>query len=377
MNTFITITDLFGSTNITPKTEAILIYSNEIHKLLKRLTKDNIWGYRFDVIDEILRNHNLDPKRYVTMGDIYMDKKLDKILLWNREATIMSDDYLLISKRQHGSLWQPISTKSTDYVGFGYVYSSANKIKPDFSVGLIHKKYIVHPNVIINSSLVSNEFGFMSVGSSVKHLLMSKFYKNSENFKLFNSDNKYITKFKDNTLGLGDKITGHKQNISYNAQGELVIDGECVTSPSTEESVYMESCSAKDSQKWSIIKDKVVSKASDKCIDPSKLQMKKCTETESWYTEDGDQHDGCTDSHYNSWDKYKGDTIVLTEAETPWYIARQAVVPPSLTPSPFQDDRFAEDDIEHFTQDNNSYMFIIICLIAFIIYFYYFCYRKY
>lgn len=148
--------------------------------------------------------------------------------------------------------------------------------------------------------------------------------------KLSSMSGKYMTVDDDTkNIKLKSKNKSQNQLLSYSAQGELVMKNKCVTQPSgSGNPLYLSDCVGSDSQKWNIAGNAIKAEIDDKkCVtfdDSETLISKTCdnSDQQSWQTE---QSDSSTDSF--KWTDYFGKTVVLVEADDPWYLNKDVTIP--------------------------------------------------
>lgn len=185
--------------------------------------------------------------------------------------------------------------------------------------------------------------------------------KNSDNIKLINKKHKYLTKI-DNEARMKSKLYSNNQSISYNVQGELIINNECLTKK--EKNIEFSKCEKNKNQFWNIDKNKIFPVSNpDLCIfsDKENIELKKCTDDEKTIMniEDSDT-DKTTDYRLK---KYKGKTIVLVDSDNPWYLNKDTTIPMDFhnelvsTPKLYRDNAdysdFSNNEFEHFKTTNS------------------------
>lgn len=148
--------------------------------------------------------------------------------------------------------------------------------------------------------------------------------------KLSSMSGKYITVDDDTkNIKLKSKNKSSNQLLSYSAQGELVMKDKCITKPSgSRNPLYLSDCVGGDNQKWNIAGNSIKAESDDKkCVtydDSETLISQACdnSDQQSWQTE---QSDSSTDSF--KWTDYFGKTVVLVEADDPWYLNKDVTIP--------------------------------------------------
>lgn len=164
-----------------------------------------------------------------------------------------------------------------------------------------------------------------------KSIRKSKLYDNNmSDIKLSNVSGKYIT-IDDDTKNIKLKLKNNSSNqlLSYSAQGELVIKDKCITQPSgSKNTLYLSDCIGGENQKWNIEGNSIKTESDkNKCVtyDTSEILVsQECnnSDEQSWQTE---QSDSSTDSF--KWTDYFGKTVVLVEADDPWYLNKDVTIP--------------------------------------------------
>ena len=337
----ITITDLFGN-NITASSLFIIINSTNIHALMKKIAKDNdtsIWTYDHDLIDEILKQNKLSAKQYVTLGDVfYVTQYVPKqLILAHKSICKMPHVFTPIKSYGDGMIVRPVGQQG--YTSIGSYFANSN-IQPDKNrVGLLSDEILIEMDNTINANGLSlNNYNLLADDpNSVKTIRQSAFYDGNEKIKLLDSNGKYITKSLSNPSKALAKSKLHSKNqlVTYNTQGELIIDGKCLSyqnNPSSE--LFFDSCTGDKKQKWNIYEGQISPQTEyQKCVTTNhdSLSLESCdsSDDQSWTTENNDIN---TTGDY-AWNKYKGKTVVLVESDNPWYINVDNTIPMTVKPN--------------------------------------------
>lgn len=148
---------------------------------------------------------------------------------------------------------------------------------------------------------------------------------NSDAIKLTNISNKYLSMIDDKPK-MKTKIYSNDQTISYNTQGELIMNDKCLTHKSGK--VYFDKCKNEKKQSWKINNNNIYpSEFPQMCLSSSgeDVSLKKCSDEDQnkWIIEESDIEKS---SDYNPI-KYKGKTIVLVDSENPWYLNYDSTIP--------------------------------------------------
>jgi len=322
-----TITDLFGN-NITSSSLFLIINSNNVHKLLKKLAKEktsSIWTYDRSIIDQIIEQHRLDPKNYLILGDVlYIPKYPPKqLILVHKNLCKLPTQYLKIISYADGAIYKPISNDN-NYNSIGLLFSK-NLDTLDKNIGLIPQNIILTlKNPLASDNLAMNDFNLLStISNNVFTIKRTALLKNKKHMKISNIDGLYITKNNTNAK-IKNKLYSEDQTVTYNTQGELIIDGKCLTLPkinTPNPELFFDTCNNNDNQKWNMYQGQIMPQSGkQQCLtsNDNNLSISNCTnsDAQTWDTEDDNIN---TSSDY-SWDTYKGKTVVLVESDNPWYI---------------------------------------------------------
>lgn len=343
--TDIFVSDLFGY-NIDNNSSFVIIHSNEIYKLLKKVAKDDkyiIWDYNRNKIDNILRARNVDPEQFKTMGNmLYGGKhKISTIILANKTNCITPNVLLKIGDFPGGSIVDPIFVEngaSPSHCSMGLYYVKDGEqlnmndiyILPKKTFRTVNMDFAGSPKPVKNY-LESNPLALLSSYNSptgIKYEIVAKKSFHDPSHMKISTSGKYVTLMPDKkNIKLKSKQNSEKQTLSYNAQGELIIDDKCL-SYSDNNSVYFDNCSDDNNQKWTISDNKISSSVSGKCLETNgeEIYLQNCSDIE-WNVEDSDVS---TSSDY-TWNKHRGKTVVLVKSDNPWYINQDVTEPMKYT----------------------------------------------
>jgi hypothetical protein len=206
--TDIFVSDLFGY-NIDNDTPFVVVATSESYKLLKKIAKDentSIWEYNRKKLDDILKSRNVDPSRFVSLGNVlYQSKKYPKnFLLCNKSICHPSTDFEVIAKYGDGQIVRPFTTINDKKIySLGLYFSKDKKIDNSY-IGTIDESYLLQtspPSSGIN--FVQNEFSLLCASNTgINTINKNKLLKNDmTTMKISNSSDKYLT----NTQGCGKK----------------------------------------------------------------------------------------------------------------------------------------------------------------------------
>lgn len=145
--------------------------------------------------------------------------------------------------------------------------------------------------------------------------------------KLLDIKGKYLTDVDthspESNIKTMSKMSDKNQTFKYSVQGELIADDKCLSyDDSKQPNVNLETCSGEEHQHWLLTNTSNIKlKNLDKCLtlntetdNVSVMACNNSSDNQEWDIEEDD-----TDSSY-LWDKYKGKTVVLVEADNPWYV---------------------------------------------------------
>jgi hypothetical protein len=186
---------------------------------------------------------------------------------------------------------------------------------------------------------------------------------NSQQFKLTNKKNKYLT-FIDNNAKMKTKLYSNNQSISYNAQGELIINDKCLTKKGEKE-VEFDVCKKDKNQSWDLDNKKIYPSSSpDHCLfsQNEKIEINKCSDDENTiFNIEDDDTDRTSDYALK---KYMGKTIVLVDSDNPWYLNKDTTVPVDFhkslitTPKTYRNAAdfgdYKNPEFEHFKQPSKK-----------------------
>lgn len=326
----ISVIDIYGY-NISNESDFIIIKTDFMHKFLKKMisSKDGaIFKIDKKSLDPILNERNIDISQFIPLGHIYYDGKNrpNRIVLANKNISLTPTSYVDIMSYGEGKIIKPIQSNS-DYVSFGLLYTDNTSV--DTNIAMIEKKYLINiANNKENPRLVGNDF-FMLSDIALHRYVLNKNgkYKDDPHFmKLTNTETKYITKM-DDDVKLKNKIYNKNQKISYNTQGELIMDDKCLTYNNNK--IYFDKCNNKTDQMWDIYDNNIHPLENpEKCLSSfgDNIEMKDCadnSEASIWNVENSDS-DKSSDYRLP---EYKGKTMVLVDSDDPWYLNKDVTLP--------------------------------------------------
>ncbi len=360
------VSDLFGY-NITNGSPVIIINVNKTKNIFVKAASESIdntsiWKYNKTLIDEILFERHVDPNNFLIIGHILAKSNVlpDIVILANKNICIKPQGYDEVMNYSKGKIIRPFGTsdkgKKIYSTGLFYV-ENMNTINSDLSItGIIPDKLLVNystnqpteisvsNNLSPNSQSITldcNDFGLLSSPQfGIKTLARTQ--EIAEKFKLLNGNDKYLT-ILDNKIVAKQGLSTLAQLFSYNAQGELINEGKCLTYKNSK--VLAESCNSDSSnQKWVLSQNKILpSNNFGKCLDVSALdkttvELNDCesSNTQQWDTElNNNIFDDTVSSQSGdyTWAKYKGKTLALVENDNPWFVNTDMVIPMKVEPS--------------------------------------------
>ena len=327
-----TLTDLFGET-ITPSSLFVIINSNNILDFITKLSKNktsSIWEYNRNNIDNLLIQHKLNPNKYLALGNVlYLPKHPPKRLILAHHSICKNPSYLKkIEKYGNGYIYKPMFKNNNDndkYVPLGYYFGNSVNMPNINSIGLLNIDHVVE----MTSPIRLNEFNLLNtLKEPVYTIKRSLFYNNNPSISLSSPNNKILTKIDDNAH-LKDKKYSSNQSVTYNAQGELMVENKCLSyenKPNPD--LFFDDCNGDPNQKWYIYQDQISSQSKyDKCItennDTVSLDTCDSINSKQWNIENGDV---ANPTDY-VWDTYEGKNVVLVESDNPWYINKNTTIP--------------------------------------------------
>ncbi len=129
-----------------------------------KLNKNNRLKYEFNKI-------NLDLNDYIELGNyIIYETNYIKILLVNKNSTIVTNKYNLIDTVNNLYIWKPISP-NPEYLNLGLIITSDPHEVPEDYVGLISDKYVKIFNNSSYSQLFQNDYNLIGCSKDNKKKL--------------------------------------------------------------------------------------------------------------------------------------------------------------------------------------------------------------
>lgn len=353
------VSDLFGY-NATEESSVIIININNTPNLFTKIASNlsnntSIYEYNRKNINNILIRRNINPNFFLILGHILskMDNSLPQVvILVNKSISSEPQKYEEVMDYDKGKIIRPyiLSDDNEKIYSMGLFYSDKQNFNMS-NIGIISDDFLTnyksHSKNISDSTnlLDSNDFGLLSLHKfGIKTLLRSK--EINSKFKLINNNNdNYLSVFDEN-VSLKQHLNSPTQVFSYNAQGELINDGKCLTHNNSK--VLAESCDLNNSnQKWTLSQNKILpSNNFGKCLDVNELdkttiELNDCdyTDTQYWDTEieknvldssaslSSSTASSIASSSDYTWNKYKGKTLALVENDNPWFINSNIVQP--------------------------------------------------
>ncbi len=189
-----------------------------------------------------------------------------------------------------------------------------------------------------------------------------------EQIKIVDTENKYLTMV-DNKAKMKSKMFSNNQSVSYSAQGELIVNDNCLT-VKPDNKVKFDKCTKEKNQLWNMDNDKIYPhSAPNMCLfsDNEKVELKDCFDDNGSNDENikmsvEDQDTERTSDYQLK--KYKGKTIVLVESDNPWYLNKDSTIPMKykkdieLTKKQYRNNAdygsHHNTEFEHFSEKNNN-----------------------
>ncbi len=325
------VSDLFGN-KISDSSPIVMIHTRKLNEYMTKVDEDimnntSIWKYNKKTIGELLSNRNVDPNNFVILGDVLLNGFSDSIVLvlGNKNICLSPDGIEEVGAYSKGKLFLPYTKyNEVKHYALGAFYFSSDK--HDISnIGILPLNATITISKSPQNEIESNEFNLLSVSKfGIKAINKAKLLKsNLRHFRLMSNDNKFIT-MQDNEYTTRQSNGRLTQLFSYNAQGELISDGKCLTHKGKD--ITAEKCGSKKSnQQWIMAKNKILpSNNFDKCIDitsydDATIKLNECNDyadTQRWSTE----NDESASSEKSHWKKYFGKNVVLVENNNPWFV---------------------------------------------------------
>jgi hypothetical protein len=390
MLTELEITDILGSNNINNNTPFLIVSYKHIQKFLVKIWSHNnynIFSINYKKLVKYIKkidNRYIDIDNFIPVGNLCSNIPITSIILANKYTVSTSQKYKKVGRINNLVLWTAhMKRKDTKLRSIGVVVTNG-KNPPNFKTPVLPRSYLIKMEFPPND-VVGNEFNILNYKKDGLWIISrSKFSKLTDSFKLLSLDNKYLSSY-NNTLQVRDSDSTN-QNISYNAQGELVMDDMCIEAG---DNVKLSKCNKKNNQKWIPYNGNLLSSLNGKfssClgVKNNKLITKKCNllSDSDWDFQNTDFPDV---RNYN-WakTKIKPDTnITLVNRDDPWFINKDIVG--DTLPLQQQNntiEEFTNDkSVKNFTKDtcldndNNGYInddfisfLLVIILIIIILY---------
>lgn len=347
--------DLFGNNIESMESYPfIIISSNNILDLLQSTASPNIFKYNLKLIRHKLKNNDVeDYSKYVSPGFVLIKNEVpSQLLLLNKDICYPVDPSRLqkVASLKIGSIWSTSQAKM-----LSMIFSESRTI----SKNDLKDIYMLDQKFLTKYKNKQNEFSLLNVGKTYSYTINRNMFKRgSAVMKIMANDDAYIT-ISDGKLVLKSKNTSNSnQEINYTVQGELKLGGKCLTksipkkdSMSTDSSmssmssmssvssississlsmpVTLEECTNSDTQKWYPFDGSFISQYDTSCLsyedDTKTLKTDTCTidPKQVWNIEFPHQ----LDPNDYSIPYFKGKSVVLVEADDPWYLNKDITIP--------------------------------------------------
>lgn len=319
------ITDIFGNNNVDNNIPFIIISGDNLRQILiqKDELKNNnnftqetsyIYSININSVKDLFKAINLDINNFYPASDIllYDSEYYYKTLFINKNISAKPYDFVEIEIYNNGKIWQPIGEPA--FKSIGLIYS---KTKPKRnSIPMIHTSLLQQiKNAPFTGSFGLSEFKNLSNHSYGFYDLnidqITQTTDKNNYFNLLSCDNRYITQVNDKIALYKKK--GKNQTITYNINGELMVNGECLYYDSNNEiyldkclpnlknnkkenihvrgeclysdneNYYINSCDINTNNKWDIINNKIISKKNNMCLSNinNKLVLQNCSNNQN------------------------------------------------------------------------------------------------
>ena len=293
------ITDHSGN-NISNNSHFVVFQSDDITELLTPIAKSKqytIYDYNRNVIDPLLSQKNVNPNIFLSSGHVIRSRvgtNPNKIILVNKNISKQPTSSELIMYFIGGQIINPTIENNESYSTLGFYF-------------------------IKNDQVLNNNF----IALIPTNLLEKLPHKNNLAFGDYSIVGQVWTVNMKVSQEISTKKKPSRNDMSYNVQGELIANNNCLTL-NDDSSVYFDTCdSTNKNQKWTVKNHKIKPLYnSEECLEANYLDnmyIKSCQdiETQSWNTLESDA------TPDNIWDKYRGKRLVLVQADNPWYINTQ------------------------------------------------------
>jgi len=333
MFTGLEITDILGSRNVDNNTPFVIVSYNNIHKYLNKLgsiNQYNILRINYDpllnYIAEEKNTNEFNINNFIPVGDLCSKSEITNLILANKYVIPTTKRYKQVGIVDGMTFWTGfLKRKGKESRSIGITVTK-DKNPPEYRVPVLPRSYLVKMD-FTESLIAGNEFDILSLKTDGLWMIVrNKFGKSINNFKLLGLNGKYLSS-NNNKLQLRDKNSSN-QNVSYNAQGELVMGGMCLTT-NDNKSVTLDKCASNKKQKWVPYNGNFISMLDNKfnsCLSvdtKDNVITKNCklSSEAEWDIQNGDEKD----VRNITWPTVKGKTVVLTTKDNPWFLNKDIV----------------------------------------------------
>lgn len=318
----VSVVDLFGypATNVSA---FVAVNSNELYKILKKEAcskSTSIWSTNKSKLNDILKMHNLNPDFFVELGNLYYDSfhNITAIILANKSICKHATKFIHVSKYSDGDVFLPVE-KTGNYIALGLIWNK--------TISSVLNGYVVHKDFVKiikenGNTLCKNDYFLLSHPKiGIKYIKKSKLCDNSmKDMKLTSMSGKYITSDNESHDAILSISKNNNQVMTYNAQGELIINDKCLTHENS--GLYFDACNKSDKQKWTSVKNTIrPQNDKSKCVtatNSDNVNISECNDSisQDWVSE----YTYNTNNTDFEWQNHFGKTVVLVESDNPWYL---------------------------------------------------------
>ncbi len=326
------ITDLFNYKNIDNETPFLIIHGDNLSNLLTlKDTKDKSYIYQlnFKEIYNLLKKYpNLNIQQFVSPSDILLYKYEipTKLLLVNIDLVKFPVDYVAVEIFNNGTCWEPVGVPG--YKSLGLIYEKENKKPNNNTIPMLPIDILNKINIGPSTGIRNNQ-EFKTLSNNIHgywEIDKNKIVNDpNDYFKLLTYDGKYLTKVNDSIAQYdSNTLRSPNQIIKHTINGQLIINDKCLNSD-----LKFENCSDKQSHKWDILENKIISKDNNMCLtinEDNKFEMQNCKYNDE-YQKFTKQNPDIKSNLVNDfqWVNPKGRKVVLTYNDNPFFLNKDIV----------------------------------------------------
>ena len=332
MLTGLDITDIFGSKSIDENTSFIIVNYKKLNSYIRKVSSvadNNIYKLDIDRLAQTLNKEyrlgDINFCNFIPVGDVCSRNGVNNIILANKHVVPTTKRYNKVGEFNGLHLWiGELKRKGKISRSMGVV-TTDNPSPPDSRIPVLPRSFLVKMD-FRDGIIRGNEFNTLNYKEDGLWMIVrNKFNRSMDNFRLLGNNGKYLSSF-DNKLKTKSK-NSNGQNVSYNVQGELVMNGLCITA-NDGNNVGLDKCKSDRKQKWFPYNGNFISMMDDKfntCLsvdNKDNITTKTCNlssdaEWDMQYTD--------PQNRSYSWPKTSGKIVALVEKDNPWYLNKDIV----------------------------------------------------